>query len=121
MLTLAQLHAELKPISSGSSKSSRTFTNWASTYQSLTTQIFQPKTIQQVQLIVQLARKEGKNLRVSGSGHSPSDLVCTNDFIINLDKMQKVLRVSSNSSFVRCKKWILFCGEFCSVINRFEE
>lgn len=33
-------------------------------------------------------------MRASGSGHSPSDLVCTKDYIINLDGMQQILQVS---------------------------
>lgn len=100
MLTL-ELRKELAPIGSGSSRSKRTFQNWASTFECTTNQIYQPETIEQVQLIVQLARREGKNLRASGSGHSPSDLVCTNDFIINLDKMQNILKVSRSTHSVR--------------------
>ena len=70
------------------------FTNWAATYRSQTEAIFQPETIQQVRVILELAKRQRKQVRGVGSGHSPSDLVCTNGWGINLDKMQKVINVS---------------------------
>ena len=71
------------------------FTNWAATYRSQTQAIFQPETIDQVRIILELAKRQAKQVRGVGSGHSPSDLVCTNGWGINLDKMQKVINVSS--------------------------
>jgi L-gulonolactone oxidase len=36
-----------------------------------------------------------KTVKVFGSGHSPSDLACSNDIMINIDKMDRLLHVDS--------------------------
>jgi L-gulonolactone oxidase len=91
--SIADLHAILAPIASTSGRRS-IFTNWASTYSSQTAATFRPRNVDEVRMVVELARREGKELRASGSGHSPSDLVCTEGYIINIDEIKEVLEVS---------------------------
>lgn len=93
-LSTDRLHALLRPVSSPMGSRGSIFTNWATTYACQTRAIFKPTTVEQVRMVVELARREGRGLRAAGSGHSPSDLVCTRDYIINLDGMQKILEVS---------------------------
>lgn len=100
-LSIEDLHQQLKPIAS-TRGSKATFTNWASTFSSQTTATFRPSNVEQVRWVVELARREGKELRASGSGHSPSDLVCTDGYIINLDRMDQMLEVSHSSTLVDC-------------------
>lgn len=48
----------------------------------------------QCALILELARREGKTVRAVGVGHSPSDLACTNEYMLRTTKLDKVLEVS---------------------------
>ncbi|GAB5593902.1 D-arabinono-1 [Umbelopsis nana] len=69
------------------------FRNWASTYGCFPELYFEPSTEDQVIEIVQAAAKNNKHIKVVGSGHSPSDLACTNDYMINIHKLNRVLFV----------------------------
>lgn len=95
-LSIIDLHAQLAPITYTKGRKA-IFTNWASTFSSRTTATFRPRNVQEVRMIVELARREGKELRASGSGHSPSDLVCTDGYILNIDAMDQLLKVSPHS------------------------
>lgn len=90
--TIEELYEKLKPITLTSGPES-IFQNWAKTYKSQTTATFKPNNIEEVRLIIKLSLLTKKELRASGSGHSPSDLVCTNDFVINMDGLNKLLDV----------------------------
>ena len=43
--------------------------------------------------ILDMARQRNKRVKVVGGGHSPSDIACTDDFMIQMGKMNKVLKV----------------------------
>ncbi|KAM0750129.1 L-gulonolactone/D-arabinono-1,4-lactone oxidase [Meredithblackwellia eburnea MCA 4105] len=92
-LSIDQLKAQLESITFPDTP----FTNWARTFHSLTTATFRPTTIDQVRRVVQLARLEGRELRPSGSGHSPSDIVCTDGYVVNLDALDKVVEINSTT------------------------
>lgn len=92
-LSILEIKAQLEPITYTKGRKAR-FTNWASTFASQTDATFRPRHVGEVRLVVELARREGKELRASGSGHSPSDLVCTDGYIINIDAMDELLEVS---------------------------
>ncbi|GMM28512.1 D-arabinono-1,4-lactone oxidase [Martiniozyma asiatica (nom. inval.)] len=66
---------------------------WAKTYFCNPQYYFQPDSVEQIQEIVNNARKLNKKVMVVGSGHSPSDLTMAspNDWLMNLDKFNKVL------------------------------
>jgi L-gulonolactone oxidase len=40
-----------------------------------------------------LARQQNKQVKVVGGGHSPSDIACTDGFMIHMGKMNRVLQV----------------------------
>ncbi|KAM0786207.1 hypothetical protein ACM66B_007011 [Microbotryomycetes sp. NB124-2] len=73
------------------------FTNWATTFTCRPNAVLQPTTVDQVRCIVEFARRTGQTLRTSGSGHSPSDLVCTQGIVLNLDKLDQVVQIDSES------------------------
>ncbi|RMD43609.1 hypothetical protein DV735_g1550, partial [Chaetothyriales sp. CBS 134920] len=64
---------------------------WAQTFFSRPEFFFQPSTVPELQKIVTLGRRLGKRLCVTGFGHSPSDLSLTSQWLINLDKLSRVL------------------------------
>ncbi|KAK4049968.1 D-arabinono-1,4-lactone oxidase [Microbotryomycetes sp. JL201] len=69
------------------------FTNWATTFTCRPNSVLQPNTVEDVRLIVEYARRTGQTLRSAGSGHSPSDLVCTDGIVLNLDKLNSVIEI----------------------------
>ncbi|SCZ94672.1 BZ3500_MvSof-1268-A1-R1_Chr12-3g04036 [Microbotryum saponariae] len=96
-LATSDLIKLVAPIRSLPSSSRSIFTNWATTYSCQTLSLLRPTSVDEVRYVVELARREGVELRASGSGHSPSDLVCTEGYIINLDRLDHVLEVSFSS------------------------
>ncbi|OAD74131.1 hypothetical protein PHYBLDRAFT_177426 [Phycomyces blakesleeanus NRRL 1555(-)] len=84
-----QLPARLQDIA----EEDHVFQNWAKTFSCTSELYFTPISEQQVIEIVLLAKKYKKNVKVCGSGHSPSDLACTKGFLINIDKLDTVLTV----------------------------
>lgn len=83
-----------------------TITNWASTYAVTCDRYYQPTTVQEVQDIVLYTKSTGRIIRAVGSGHSPNDCAMTNDIIINLDRMNKVLNFSKNYPCVQVEAGI---------------
>lgn len=43
--------------------------------------------------VLALAREQKKKVKVVGGGHSPSDIACTDGFMIHMGKMNRVLQV----------------------------
>jgi len=89
----ATLRKLLAPVTHTRGKHAR-FQNWATTFKSHPRAMFRPRSVEEVRWVVELARREAVELRASGSGHSPSDLVCTEGYIVNIDSVQGVLEVS---------------------------
>lgn len=69
------------------------FTNWGQTFTCTPSAIFEPENEFQCELILELAKQEGKTVRVAGVGHSPSDLACTKEFMLRTTKLNRVLEV----------------------------
>jgi len=69
------------------------FKNWAKNQQCQPERIIQPQTEEDIIRIVQEAVASGKKIRVVGAGHSWSAIACTDHWMINLDKYNKVLKV----------------------------
>lgn len=76
------------------------FTNWGQTFHCTPLAIFEPENEFQCELILELARREGKVVRAVGVGHSPSDLACTNGFMLRTTKMNRVLEVNAEKRYV---------------------
>lgn len=71
------------------------FTNWARTFECRPERVYAPKTAEQCRQIVELARRLGKSLHPVGVGHSPSDLGCTNGWLVRMEGLQGALQVST--------------------------
>ncbi|KAK4825330.1 hypothetical protein QYF61_026849 [Mycteria americana] len=83
LLVLVQVHGQ------GGVK----FQNWAKTYGSSPELYFQPTSVEEIREILDMARQRDKRVKVVGGGHSPSDIACTDDFMIQMGKMNRVLKV----------------------------
>lgn len=62
--------------------------------------VFEPESDYQCELILELARREGKTVRAAGVGHSPSDLACTSGYMVRTDKLCRVLEVDCEKRYV---------------------
>ena len=82
----------LEPITVPSNKAR--FTNWGRTFACKPSAIFEPENEFQCELVLELARREGKTLRLAGVGHSPSDLACTDEYMLRTTKLNRVLEVN---------------------------
>ncbi|KIM29190.1 hypothetical protein M408DRAFT_15946 [Serendipita vermifera MAFF 305830] len=86
------------PASSANAK----FANWSKTFHCVPLMVFEPSDIDQCRLIFQLARREGKTVRIVGEGLSPSDLACTSDFMLRTNRLNKLRVVDPEKQFVVC-------------------
>lgn len=93
-LPLQQLWELLAPVTASPRSARASFTNWGLTYTCRPLCVFEPETEAQCELVLELARREGKKVRVAGVGHSPSDLACTSEYMLRTEKLDKVLEVS---------------------------
>lgn len=64
---------------------------WAGTFQCRPQAIFQPTSVEEITELIHQARRLGKTIMTVGSGHSPSDLTMTTEWLCNLDKFDAVL------------------------------
>lgn len=90
-MPLKNLYNLLEPITVPSNKAR--FINWGRTFTCTPSAIFEPENEFQCELVLELARREGKTLRVAGVGHSPSDLACTDEFMLRTTKLNRILEV----------------------------
>uniref|UniRef100_A0A4W2DRS5 L-gulonolactone oxidase n=2 Tax=Bos TaxID=9903 RepID=A0A4W2DRS5_BOBOX len=57
--------------------------------------------------VLALARQQNKRVKVVGGGHSPSDIACTDGFMIHMGKMNRVLKVDTEKKQVTVEAGIL--------------
>ncbi|CAI2171849.1 8374_t:CDS:2 [Funneliformis geosporum] len=64
--------------------------NWSGNQKSTPTEIFRPKNLQDIKNIIELAKKNQKKIRCSGSGHTWSSLSVTNDYLVLDEHLNKI-------------------------------
>lgn len=96
-LTITELHNLLEPISR---KPSTSISNWSRTFQCTPACIFDPETEYQCELILELAKRRKLPVRATGVGHSPSDIACTNGFLICTLKLNRLLEICVEKEYV---------------------
>ncbi|KAK7676057.1 hypothetical protein QCA50_020981 [Cerrena zonata] len=90
----------LQPITIPTSSPKASFINWGLSYTCKPIMVFMPETEEQCEMIVELARREGQPVRAAGVGHSPSDLACTNGYMLRTEKLSKVIEVNVEKRYV---------------------
>ncbi|KAF8968705.1 gulonolactone oxidase Lgo1 [Flammula alnicola] len=104
-IPLRNLYNLLEPITVPNERAR--FTNWGRTFTCTPHAIFEPENEFQCELILELARREGKTVRVAGVGHSPSDLACTTEFMLRTTKLNRVLEVNTEKRYVVAQSGII--------------
>ncbi|SCV03785.1 LANO_0G06238g1_1 [Lachancea nothofagi CBS 11611] len=77
-------------------RANHTFKNWAGIYSAKPQLYFQPSSIEEVVKVVNAARRLKKTIVTVGSGHSPSNMCVTKEWLMNLDRMSQVHSVVEN-------------------------
>ena len=69
------------------------FQNWAKTFECYPERFYQPASLTELRDIIDEARKNRKEVKVVGSGHSPSDIHCTSSWMIDVTKLNRILSI----------------------------
>ncbi|MUT66487.1 D-arabinono-1,4-lactone oxidase [Paenibacillus sp. NEAU-GSW1] len=73
--------------------SGKTWTNWSGSVQATPAKAVFPRSIEEVVSIVRECLREGRKLRVVGSGHSFTAIAASNDMLVSLDELQGIVSV----------------------------
>jgi len=92
-ISLDELYRLLKPVAVDGSSAAAVFQNWGRTFRCRPSSVFRPETEHQLELIVELARREKQTVRAVGIGHSPSDLACTSGYMIQMHRLDEIIEV----------------------------
>lgn len=101
-IPLSDLHSLIQPIKVDPTSNRARFSNWAQTFHCQPRAVFEPENEYQCELILELARREGRVVRAAGVGHSPSDLACTTEFMVRTERLNRVLEVVCPCMAVLC-------------------
>ncbi|KAG9242721.1 D-arabinono-1,4-lactone oxidase-domain-containing protein [Calycina marina] len=83
-----------------------TQSTWARTFHSFPELYIQPESIEEVEKVVNLARRCRRRVTTIGCGHSPSDLTTTSSWLVNLDNFNKILHVDEETNVVKMQSGI---------------
>jgi L-gulonolactone oxidase len=92
-IPLDELYSLLKPVTIDRSSPAAVFQNWGRTFTCTPSSVFRPESERHLELILELARREGQTVRAVGVGHSPSDLACTSGYMIQMNRLDKIIEV----------------------------
>ncbi|KAH0579407.1 hypothetical protein H2248_002268 [Termitomyces sp. 'cryptogamus'] len=95
-IPLKNLYQLLQPIT----LSTASFNNWGQSFYCAPLAIFEPENEFQCELILELARREGRSVKAAGVGHSPSDLACTNEYMLRTTKFNRLLEINVEKHYV---------------------
>ncbi|KAM6493251.1 gulonolactone oxidase Lgo1 [Amanita muscaria] len=99
-IPLQGLYELLGPVTIEHPSSRAQFRNWAGTYHCTPLAVFEPETEYQCELVLELARREGRKVKAVGVGHSPSDIACTKEIILRTEKLNRVIDINAEKRYV---------------------
>ncbi|KAK7055145.1 FAD-binding PCMH-type domain-containing protein [Favolaschia claudopus] len=67
--------------------------NWSKTFHARPLALFRPPDLHHTRLALELSRRDARVLRPLGEGHSPSDIACTRDYMLDVRALSRVLSV----------------------------
>ncbi len=82
------------------------WTNWGGTYSCNPTRIESPTTEEQIVNIVRASAERGEHVKVIGTGHSFTDIGCTDGCLLKLDAYNKVLEVDREAATITAQAGI---------------
>jgi len=82
------------------------WTNWGGTYSCSPTCIESPSTEEEIAELVRASAARGEHVKVIGSGHSFTDIGCTDGCLIRLDNYDKVVEVDREARTITAQAGI---------------
>lgn len=76
----------------------RAHRTWAGTFWCWPQKYLQPRNIEEIQQTIVNAHKQGKTLMATGAGHSASNITMTNEWVVNLDRFNKIVDIKRDPS-----------------------
>ncbi|MDQ6748208.1 MAG: FAD-binding protein [Candidatus Dormibacteraeota bacterium] len=89
-----------------STLSDGTWRNWGRNQSCTPVALPQPSSEEEIIALVRRASEEGRRVKVYGAGHSFTDIACTDGYLLNLDRYNRVLEVDRESNRVRVQAGI---------------
>ncbi|RAP74878.1 FAD-binding oxidoreductase [Paenibacillus montanisoli] len=71
------------------------WSNWSGSVQASPQMVLYPDSIEAVVEAVQMCRREGRRLRVVGTGHSFTPIAAASDVLVSLDRMQGLVEIDA--------------------------
>jgi len=75
--------------------------NWGNNQICEPKQILYPSSLYEVREIIKKASQEKEKIRFLGSSHSWSDLICTSGYLVNTDKLNKIIKINKHARTVK--------------------
>jgi FAD-linked oxidoreductase len=82
------------------------WTNWAGEQRCAPVAIERPRSDEEVKAAIRRARSAGQKMRVAGSGHSFTDIACTDGRLLHLGALDRVVDADRESGLVRVQAGI---------------
>ena len=82
------------------------WSNWAGDQRCMPRALERPATIEQLRACMERAVEDSRRVRVVGSGHSFSDIACTDGMMVSLARMRRLLDVDRGSGLARVQAGI---------------
>jgi FAD-linked oxidoreductase len=81
--------------------------NWAGDQQCVPVAVERPGSIEELRSVVQRAAGAGRTVRAAASGHSFTDIACTDGVMLRLDRMNRVLDVDREAGLAKVEGGIV--------------
>src|SRR3954447_24162490 len=81
--------------------------NWAGDQQCLPATVEHPGSIDELRAAVARAAEAGRTARVTASGHSFTDIACTDGAMIRMDRMNRVLDIDRAAGLAKVEGGIV--------------
>ncbi|MEX0940757.1 MAG: FAD-binding protein [Candidatus Babeliales bacterium] len=82
------------------------WTNWAGNLTCNPQQIIKPRNLEHLKEIIKKAAVEKKTIRAIGTGHSWTDILCTDGYLLNTDHLNRVLVIDKEKKQIRVQAGI---------------
>lgn len=93
----AELERLTQPIIVPARSPKARFQNWGKSFVSTPARVFAPTTVTHCAVIVELARRQGAQLRAIGRAHSPSDLPFTTGWAMRMEGLKGVVDINHSA------------------------
>lgn len=83
-----------------------TWRNWGGNQACTPLAVPQPTSEEEIVALVRQASDEGRRVKVYGAGHSFTDIACTDGYLVNLDRYDRILDIDRERNRVRVEAGI---------------